>query len=66
MWLRVRILWFEERGTRMWAFEVSIRFGKDKGLDTEPPEIYDLGSGLVERADRPMGFTPNEGWEDKR
>lgn len=50
----------------MWAIEFSLRFGKDKSVDTEAPEIYDLQSGQVERADRPLGFVPNEGWEDKR
>lgn len=49
----------------MWTFEVSLRFGREK-VDNEPPEIYDLSSGQIERADTTMGFMPSEGWEDKR
>lgn len=51
----------------MWTIEFSLRFGRDKSVDTEPPEIYDLNSGQIERSERTiMGFSPNEGWEDKR
>lgn len=51
----------------MWAFELSLRFGRDKSVDTEPPEIYDLHSGQIERSERTVwGFVPNEGWEDSR
>ena len=50
----------------MWTFEFSLRFGRDKSVDTEPPEIYDLHSGQIERSERTMGFMPSEGWEDKR
>jgi len=49
----------------MWTFEFSVRFGRVK-VDNEPPEIYDLQSGQIERAPQTMGFSPNEGWEDKR
>jgi hypothetical protein len=48
----------------MWTFEFSVRFGRDK-VDNEPPEIYDLHSGQIERAET-MGFMPSEVWEDKR
>jgi hypothetical protein len=48
-----------------WVFEFSVRFGREK-VDNEPPEIYDLQSGQIERAPQTMGFSPNEGWEDKR
>lgn len=49
----------------MWAFELSFRFGREK-VDNEPPEIYDLNSGQIERSERTiMGFSPNEGWEDR-
>lgn len=49
----------------MWTLRFEFSFGKE--VDTpEVPEYVDLSPGQFERADRPIGFTPNEGWEDKR
>lgn len=51
----------------MFTIEFLFRIGRDKGVDNAPPEIYDLNSGQIERSERTvMGFSPNEGWEDKR
>ncbi len=50
----------------MFVIEFSFRFCKEKGLDAEPPVLYDVSSGQIERSERSVGFSPNEGWEDKR
>ncbi len=49
----------------MWTFSLEFRFGKER-VDTEAPEIYDLSSGQIERSDRIVGFSPAEGWEDRK
>ena len=49
----------------MWVLDFSFRFGREKEVDAEAPEIYDLSSAQVERSERIVGFGPAEGWEDK-
>lgn len=50
----------------MWTLSFEFRIGKERPLDTEAPEIYDLSSGQIERSDRIVGFGPAEGWEDRK
>lgn len=48
----------------MFTVEFSLRFGREKQVDSEEPVYYDLSSAQVERSERVIGFTPAEGWED--